>query len=257
MFPVLFQIKGQIIHSYGFFIALGYIASLALLSLLAKRRGLDPARFLDLAFLALVSGVIGGRFLFVLTNLSYFVRYPSEVFDFWQGGLVFYGGFITATGACAFYIRKKNLPMAESLDLLAAALTLGHAFGRIGCFAAGCCYGSYCELPWAVHLHSDLVDPALRGLPLHPTQLYESVSLFLLSGVLVWLLEKKKFKPGGVALFYVMAYSLIRSIIEIFRGDGIRGFLIGNWLSTSQGIASLLFFVAGFILVRRFRGRDH
>lgn len=256
MFPVLFEIRGVPIHSYGFFIALGYIASLGLLSYLARLRGLEPSRFLDLAFLALVTGVVGGRILFVLTNLPYFRKYPGEIFDFWQGGLVFYGGFLLAFAACAAYIRKKKLPFQESLDLLAPALSLGHAFGRIGCFAAGCCYGSYCERPWAVHFHSDLVDPALRGLPLHPTQLYEAFALFALTGVLVYLVRKKKFAPGGVALFYVIAYAIIRSVIEIFRGDGIRGFLVGNWLSTSQGIAIALLLGGGFVLVRRFR-RDH
>ncbi|MGE3261455.1 MAG: prolipoprotein diacylglyceryl transferase [Bacteriovoracia bacterium] len=256
MFPVLFHIRETPIHSYGFFIAVGYVAALLLLSRLAKLRNLDPAKFLDLAFLALVTGVIGGRILFVLTNIPYFSRYPGEIFDFWQGGLVFYGGFLLALASCAIYIRRKQLPFAESLDLLAPALSLGHAFGRIGCLAAGCCYGSYCELPWAVHLHSDLVDPALRGLPLHPTQLYESVSLFLLTAVLVYLIKRRALRPGGTALLYVMAYSVIRAVIEIFRGDGIRGFLIGNWFSTSQGIAAALFLLGGFIFMRRFR-RNH
>lgn len=256
MFPVLFQIGSVPIHSYGFFIALGYISALGLLAWLAKSRALPSARFLDLAFLALVSGVLGGRLLFVLTNLPYFLRYPGEVFDFWQGGLVFYGGFLLALVACYFYIRRAQLPLAESLDILAPALTLGHAFGRIGCLAAGCCYGSYCELPWSVHLHSDLVDPALRGLPLHPVQVYESVALFFLTLALVFLHQKRRLAPGGVAIIYVMAYSVIRSVLELFRGDGIRGFLVENWLSTSQGIAVALFLGCAFILWRHFR-RNH
>lgn len=253
MFPVLFHIRNVPVHSYGVLIALGYLAALGLLTYLAKDRALEPARFLDLAFLSLVSGVIGGRILFVLTNLPYFTRYPTEIFDFWQGGLVFYGGFLAALGACLLYIRWRRLPATESLDLLAPALTLGHAFGRLGCLAAGCCYGSYCELPWAVHLQSDLVDPALRGLPLHPTQLYESISLFLLAGALTYCVKKRRFHAGGVALLYVMAYSVIRSVIEIFRGDSIRGFVLGNWLSTSQAIAIVLFLGAGFLFWRRVR----
>lgn len=256
MFPVLFQLGKVPIHSYGFFIALGYVSALGLLAWLAKSRALPPARFLDLAFLALVSGVVGGRILFVLTNLPYFFRYPGEIFDFWQGGLVFYGGFLLALVASYFYIRRAQLPLAESLDILAPALTLGHAFGRIGCLAAGCCYGSYCELPWAVRLHSDLVDPALRGLPLHPVQIYESAALFFLTAALVLLHQRRRFAPGGVAISYVMAYSVIRSLLEFFRGDGIRGFFVGNWLSTSQGIALALFLGCALILLRRFR-RDH
>lgn len=256
MFPLLFEIQGVKVHSYGFFIAIGYVAALILLARLAPMRGLDPARFLDLAFLSLITGVAGGRILFVLTNFGYFRRYPSEILDFWQGGLVFYGGFITAALACILYIRRRRLPLGDSLDILAPALALGHAFGRIGCFAAGCCYGSYCEYPWGVKFHSDLVDPALRDLPLHPTQLYESVSLFLLAGGLSWIFVKRKTKAGGVALAYLISYALIRAIIEIFRGDGIRGFLIGNWLSTSQAIAIVLLFAGGFLFWRRLRS-DH
>jgi phosphatidylglycerol:prolipoprotein diacylglycerol transferase len=251
VFPVLFHIRNVPVYSYGFFIALGYLAALGLLSYLAGKRGHRPARFLDLAFLALLSGVAGGRVLFVLTNLPYFSRYPMEIFDVWQGGLVFYGGFIAALGTCLLYIRLCKLPAAESFDILAPALALGHAFGRIGCLAAGCCYGAYCEMPWAIHLHSDLVDPALRGLPLHPTQLYESAALFLLAGALTFLMLRRRLRAGGVALLYVMAYSVIRSIIEIYRGDSIRGFVVGGWLSTSQAIAIALFFGAGFLFWRR------
>jgi phosphatidylglycerol:prolipoprotein diacylglycerol transferase len=256
MFPLLFSFQGIKIHSYGFFIAVGYVAALLLLARLAPKRSLDPARFLDLAFLALVTGVIGGRLLFVLTNLGYFRRYPGEILDFWQGGLVFYGGFAFAFAACFFYLKKKQLPLAESLDILAPALALGHAFGRIGCFAAGCCYGSLCDYPWGVRFHSDLVDPALRGLPLHPTQLYESAALFLLAGFLTWLFTARKTIAGGVALAYVMGYAVIRSIIEIYRGDSIRGFVIGNWLSTSQAISAVLFLAGSYFAWRRFR-RDH
>ena len=255
MHPLLFEIGGVKVHSYGFFVALGYVAALALLSLLARWRNLDPARFLDLAFLSLLTGVIGGRILFVLTNFAYFHRYPAEIFTFWQGGLVFYGGFLAAAGACWLYMRWKHMPLA-TLDVLAPGLAIGHAIGRIGCLAAGCCYGSYCEYPWGIKLDSDMVDPALRSLPLHPTQLYEAFSLFALTGLLVWLFRGRRLRDGGVALVYVMGYALIRSAIEIFRGDSIRGFVIGNWLSTSQLIAALLFLGCAYLLRRRL-GRNH
>lgn len=257
MHPILFEIAGVKIHAYGFFIAIGYLASLWLISRLARNRGLDPARFFDLAFLALVSGVIGGRILFVLTNWRYFRQYPAEIFSFWQGGLVFYGGFLMAALACWGYIRWRNLPLRESLDILAPPLALGHAIGRIGCFAAGCCYGSYCPLPWGTVFHSEMIDPALRGLPLHPTQLYEALSVFLLTGFLLRMFYRRRQPAGTVALTYIVVYAALRAVIEMFRGDSIRGFLIGNWLSTSQAIAIALLVgaVAWYVRERRATSR--
>lgn len=256
MHPILFKIGDTPFYAYGFFIALGYLSSIALLTFLAKMRNRDPAPFYDLAFIAIVTGVLGSRILFVLTNLEYFERFPSEIFYIWKGGLVFYGGFVVALPCLYIYIRWKKLPIMETLDITAPALALGHALGRIGCFMAGCCHGTACNLPWAIRFDTELVDPALRNVPVHPTQLYEAISLFLLTAVMVFLLKRKTFRPGGVSMIYLMGYAILRSIIEIFRGDSVRGYIIEPWLTTSQGIAVLLFIGGCFFLARSIR-RDH
>ncbi len=131
-------------------------------------------------------------------------------------------------------------------------LTIAHAFGRLGCLAAGCCYGKATGTSFGVRLHSELVDFSLRGVPLHPVQIYESLSLVILFVGLIWVSRKKQFQ-GQVALTYFMVYPLIRSVVELFRGDLIRGFVIDPWLSTSQFISILVFVAAFLFLLFRLR----
>lgn len=253
MQPILFHAFGIPVQAYGLFIAIGYVSALFLIRHLARSRQLEPAPFTDLCFIALCAGLVGGRVLFVLTNLSYFREHPAEMIEFWGGGLVFYGGFLTAFPAALLYLRHKKLPLAQSLDVLAPGLALGHAFGRIGCLFAGCCHGRYCELPWAVRLDTDQVEPALRGLPVHPTQLYESFGLFVLTGVLVAIHRSRRARAGTVALAYLMGYAVLRAVVELFRGDSIRGTLAGTPISTSQLIAAVLLLGGSLALIRRFR----
>jgi phosphatidylglycerol:prolipoprotein diacylglycerol transferase len=260
MFPVLLEIGGIRIYSYGFFIALGYLSTLAYGRWIARRRGLDPAPFMDLAFVAIVSGVIGARVLYVITEPAEFLRNPYSVLDFWNGGLVFYGGFLGATLACIAYGLWKKMPMWLTTDIAVTGVALAHGFGRIGCFAAGCCHGNYCPYPWGVHNETEFVAPQFKGQPLHPVQLYEAFALFVLAGVLARLLYKKKTPDGMVALLYLTGYAAIRFVMEFYRGDEDRGVVLGGALSTSQGIALALFAVglalafARFGLRRKVRG---
>jgi phosphatidylglycerol:prolipoprotein diacylglycerol transferase len=164
--------------------------------------------------------------------------------------LVFYGGFLLVMPMLFLFFRFRGIPWKAGLDVLAPGLALGHAIGRIGCLAAGCCHGNYCEYPWALHLNTDLVDPALRGIPVHPVQAYESLGLLALCGGLLWL-GRRRPASGAVATAYVMIYALLRFIVEFFRGDSIRGSAFG--ISTSQVLALTLFAVAGLLFVRGFR----
>jgi phosphatidylglycerol:prolipoprotein diacylglycerol transferase len=253
MFPLLFAVGSFQVYSYGFFIAVGYLSALALGHFLARSRGLDPAPFMDIAFLAIVSGVVGARALYIITEPAIFVAHPSEVFNVWNGGLVFYGGFLLAALACLAFGWKKQMPLWLSTDIALTGVAFAHAFGRIGCFAAGCCHGNYCSYPWGIHNDTPFVSPALRGQPLHPVQLYESFSLLLLTGLLTWLIHKRKVADGIPALIYLMGYAVIRFVMEFFRGDDDRGVVLGGLLSTSQGIALLLIATGGGLMIFRTR----
>jgi phosphatidylglycerol:prolipoprotein diacylglycerol transferase len=250
MFPVLLEIGGLRIYSYGFFIAIGYLSALALGRYLARSRNLDPAPFMDVAFIAIVSGVIGARALYIITEPSAFLKDPKEIFNFWNGGLVFYGGFLFALVACLLFGWKKKMPIWLSTDIVTASVAFAHGFGRIGCFAAGCCHGNYCPYPWGVINHTEFVAKEFVGKPIHPVQLYESLSLFVLSGILAWLVVSKRTRDGVVSLGYLMGYALIRFVWEFFRGDDDRGNV--GFFSTSQGIALGLFALGLVVLGLRF-----
>jgi phosphatidylglycerol:prolipoprotein diacylglycerol transferase len=254
MHPLLFELHlgGAAIpfHTYGLMIALGFILGVATVRKLAARAGVDPDQCADLAFWLLVLGFVGSRILFVLTRLSYFLANPLDVFKVWEGGLVFFGGLIASTAYAIWYFRRKKLDPWKMIDILSPGLVIAHAFGRLGCLSAGCCHGRPTGAPWGIRLDSELVDDSLRGIPLHPTQLYEFVSLMILFAGLIRVFHKKRI-DGQVGLAYFMAYPLIRSVIEIFRGDTIRGFVIEGFLSTSQFISTLVFVAALLVLTRR------
>ena len=256
MHPILFEIPLGFVtiplHTYGFMIAVGFLVSIAVMRRLAVRSKVNPDLVSDLAFWLLMTGFLGARILFIITRLDYFMRNPIDIFKVWEGGLVFFGGLISATAYGVWYVNKHKLSAWKMVDIIMPGVVTGHAFGRIGCLGAGCCYGRPTGAPWGVRLNSELVDAQFRGIPLHPTQLYESVSLFILLAGLLYIFKRKKF-DGEVGLIYFMVYPIIRSIVEIFRGDSIRGFIIEDVLSTSQFISIFVFAGALAVLVYRLK----
>lgn len=256
MHPLLFEINLGFLHiplhTYGFMIAIGFLLGITTVRKLSVRNGMNPDVNADLAFWLLMYGFIGARVLFIITRLDFFIANPMDIFKVWEGGLVFFGGLIAATAYAFYFFRKHRLNIWKMIDVLSPGLVIAHAFGRIGCLAAGCCYGRPTSVPWAIKLDSELVDDNLKGVPLHPTQIYESLSLFILYAGLLHISRQKKF-DGQVGLTYFMLYPIIRSIIEIYRGDSIRGFVIEGILSTSQFISILVFAAAFVVLLRRLK----
>ena len=165
---------------------------------------------------------------------------------------MFFGGPLACIPFAVWYIRKYRLPMWKTMDILVPGLTVNHAFGRLGCLAAGCCYGKPTGGDWGIRLYSDLVEKEYQGIPLHPTQIYESTALFILFFGLLYVFRKRAF-DGQVVLTYFMAYPIIRSIVEVFRGDLIRGFVIDGVLSTSQFLSILVFVGASIVLSLRLK----
>lgn len=256
MFPLLYEINLGFIHiplhTYGFMIAIGFLLGIATVRKLSVRSNMNPDINADLAFWLLMYGFLGARILFIITRFDYFMSNPLDMIKVWEGGLVFFGGLIAATLYAFYYFKKHQLNVWRMLDVLSPGLVIAHAFGRIGCLSAGCCYGRPTDVPWAIKLHSELVDDRLVGVPLHPTQIYESLSLFILYAGLLYIFRTKKF-DGQVGLTYFMLYPIIRSIIEIYRGDSIRGFIIEGILSTSQFISILIFAIALVMLMFRLK----
>lgn len=238
MYPILFKIGPVTLHTYGVFVALGFIVGIALALHLGGKQGIAKEKILDIGFYTLISAIVGSRVFFVLIEYEYFIKNPLDIFKLWEGGLVFFGGLLFAILVLLIYFKKNALPLGKTSDLFAPSIAIGHAIGRLGCFSAGCCYGKPTDLPWGV----TFADPhtlAIRGIPLHPTQLYESFAEFGIFIFLMFLRKHKRF-DGQVIWMYVLMYSIARFIIEFFRGDPARAFIY-NGFSVAQGISVILF----------------
>ncbi|GBE05698.1 MAG TPA: prolipoprotein diacylglyceryl transferase [Nitrospirae bacterium] len=242
MYPILIKIGPLTIHTYGVFIALGFIAGIALALHLGKKEGaVSQDSILDIGFYTLLAAIAGSRLLYVIVEFRYFIKHPLDVFKIWEGGLVFLGGFLLVITVLLFYFKKHSLPAWKTFDLFTPSLALGHAIGRLGCFSAGCCYGKPSDLPWSVTF-TDPDSMALLNTPLHPTQLYESFAELSIFAILMLLRRRKSF-DGQILWTYVLLYSIARFIIEFFRGDINRGFIYHNF-SVAQGLSVALFISA-------------
>lgn len=250
MHPVFFHIGSFKLYTYGFFVAMGFMTAVWVSKKNAKPHGIPSETITDLFFVILVSALTGARLLYVLINFDVYKNSVLDIFKIWNGGLVFFGGFIGAVAASVIYCRMKHLHVWKTADIISPGVALGHAVGRIGCFFAGCCYGKQCDLPFAV-IFNDPETLAPIGVPLHPTQIYSVFSNLILFFILLYIQKKKKF-DGMVFLIYIMLYSLFRFIIEFFRGD-FRGDFIFDFLSMSQGIGLIVFFIAFVILINQLK----
>ncbi len=229
MFPVLFRLGPLTIHSYGLMMAIGVALALWFLYRQSKKQGLDSTRVLDAGVYTILVSLVGAKVVLLVSNFSYYTQYPGELLSLARSGGVFQGGLVFGVLFALWYFRRKNLPTWRVADIAAPSLALGHGFGRIGCFMAGCCYGRACETTWGVEFTSSYAHN-LTGVPLnetlHPVQLYESALNFLNFFLLYFGLRKKKFE-GQVFSLYIINYSLIRYFTEFYRGDHPdRAFLI-------------------------------
>lgn len=252
MYPDLLTIGSFTIHTYGVCIALGALLGITLIAHEAKKQGYDQQKILDLTFYLLITAIIGSRVFYVLLNVKYYLHHPLEMVMIWRGGLVFYGGFLSAFAFCFLYLKKHQLPFWKTYDLLMPGLAMGEAIGRIGCFFAGCCYGKPTDLPWSIiftHPHS----LAKLGVPLHPTQLYSSLKAFIIFFILISIRRYLK-GEGQLTWIYILLYAIGRLIIEPIRGDA-RGLLILGSVTLTQTIALSLIPIALFMVY--YLGRKH
>ncbi|HSA59446.1 MAG TPA: prolipoprotein diacylglyceryl transferase, partial [bacterium] len=227
---------------------LGFVAGIWWSTREAKFVRIKTDFVLDLSFYIIVAALVGSRILYIAIDWQRYVEHPLDVIKIWEGGLVFYGGFIGAATTSLYYIRKHRQSFLKVADVFMPGLALGHAIGRLGCFAAGCCYGRPADPHswWSVVFPSNPYSLAPAGVPIISSQLLESGSEFLIFLLLVFFRRRKSF-DGQIFLLYLVFYSVSRSFLETLRGDSVRGFLIPGWLSTSQFISIGLVILAGFI----------
>lgn len=262
MYPELFRIGTFPITTYGIFLAIGMLLALYVASRLAARDGLPRERIYDLGLWTLIGGLLGSK------ALMFLVEDNAQIFslDFLRSGGVYYGGLIGGFLTVVVLIHFYRLPFWKVSDALVPGLALGQAFGRQGCFAAGCCWGKPTDLWWGVHFTEQgheytgvpMYGPDGSDLFLHPTQLIESFTMLAVFGLLVWLHRHKKF-DGQVLIAYGIIYSIFRFSIEFIRDDP-RGDLFGlttmTGLSTSQLVSLVVAATAIVFMVIRLRTAD-
>ncbi len=245
MHPILFTWGPITIRMYGAMVALAFLASLKIARLGGRARRIPELALLDLVAILVVSGLLGARIFYVLLNWSWFVQNPLDALKVWEGGLVFYGGFLLASVTGIWFIRRHHLPLGDVADVLAPGIAVGQAVGRWGCFFAGCCYGKPTTLAWAVR-YTDPGSLAPTGIPMHPVQLYESFGSLFIAFILWREVLKRPDSRGRIFWLYVLLYAVLRLVMESFRGDD-RGPTLGG-LYPSQIIATLAIIVSGSVI---------
>jgi phosphatidylglycerol:prolipoprotein diacylglycerol transferase len=253
MFPQLFHIAGYSQSTYGVLVALAFLTALAVIGRLARRAGLNYDAVLNLAIYCALAAIVGAKIMMFLIDIPFYAHNPGEILSLssLQAGGVFYGGLIGALIAAAIYMRRKHLPPLTTADVFAPGIALGHGIGRLGCFAAGCCWGVSTKLPWGVTF-TNPVAKSLVGVPLgvalHPTQLYESAAEFLIFGILYWRIRKPH-APGAIISLYLMLYSTVRFLVEFVRYHEQPN-PFGGPLNTSQWISLALLVLGAAYWVR-------
>ena len=228
----LFSIGPVTVHGYGLMIGLGFVVAIWVGCLLAQKQNLSVDHFTNIAIWTIVIGFLGGKLLYVIVNFKHFIEAPMAVLG--SEGFVVYGGIITGVLTIIAYCRIKKLSTMDYLDLMVMAASLNQAFGRVGCFLAGCCYGRRTDSAIGVIFPEGCIAPA--GVKLHPTQLYMAAGDLLIFLILFYISQSKKsFPKGFLCGAYLMLYSIGRFLIEFVRDDAERGYV--GVLSTSQFIA--------------------
>jgi len=241
MHPVLWSWGPVTLYTYGAMLAIAVTAALQLAVRRADRAGVPPERIVDLGLVVLVGGIVGARAVYVAQHWPTYAEAPWEILRLDHGGLVYYGGLFGGVAAALVAIWRLRYPVWATLDLLVPSVALAQGIGRLGCFFNGCCYGVPTTRPWGVRFPGEVVAR-------HPTQLYESAALLLLTGALLWrarrpagqravvyrLAPKGTFgeakrvgalssapgiAPGTQVAWYLVGYGAWRFTVEFLRGD--------------------------------------
>lgn len=279
MNPIFLSFGDFYIAWYGILVAAGLLSGTLLSSALARREGLDPVVVIDLLIVIVVGMLVGARMFYIFTVWGEFLRDPLPHL-LSRNGYVFLGGLVGGMLAALGMLKWRGIPVARTFDVLAPAVPVGHALGRVGCHMTGCCYGGICptgstfaclQVPPAWHLLSngkreavggyawfDQVEAGLIGpsapysLPVYPTQLLEAAGNMAIAGALLYLFFRRGWK-GQVVVAYFIMYPLLRFALEFMRGDAVRGVYsmagltlsFSQWLSLSMLVAAVALYVLG------------
>jgi phosphatidylglycerol:prolipoprotein diacylglycerol transferase len=254
VFPRLFQIGSFGVPTYGVLVALGVLVGLWISVRNSEKQGIKPENAWDFGIALVLAGIIGAKILYIILDWRSGHVYGENLREIFtietlQAGGVFSGGLLAAFAVSVWFLRKHHMPALATFDAFAPGLAMGHAIGRLGCFAAGCCYGKPTNHFWGVTFTNPLAK-AVVGTPLNqalePTQLFESAAELSIFFILTWMFAHKKF-DGQILGAYLFLYGIARFFLEFIRGDEGRGSVFGGALSGTQLIAIGLVLTGGLI----------
>jgi phosphatidylglycerol:prolipoprotein diacylglycerol transferase len=245
MFPRLLQIGSFSLPTYGLLVAVAFLTALWMTSRFAKERGLNSEKIVNLGVYCALAGMLGAKLLMIALDPEY-RAHPLEVFSFatLQSAGIFFGGFVLAIVFAFVYMQRQGLPPLLTCDVFAPGLALGHGIGRLGCFAAGCCWGKPTHLPWGVTFNNpDLTTGVPTGIALHPTQLYEAFAEGAICLILVARMRRPH-APGAIIGLYLILYGFVRFGVEFLRAHDASNplggpFTLEQWISLAVAAAGI------------------
>lgn len=250
MYPKLFQFGQFALPTYGLLVALAFLVALWMASRFAAARGFNQEKIVNLGVYCALMGMLGAKLLMIALDPEYRTN-PAEIFSLntLQSAGIFYGGFIVAVVFAWIYMRRQGLPVLATSDLFAPGLALGHGIGRLGCFAAGCCWGKPTMLPWAVTFtNKDATTGVPLNIPLHPAQLYEAFAEAVICFILVRKLNRQH-RDGQIIGLYLALYGVVRLLVENVRMHDSSN-PMGGPFTLEQWISLVLALVGAGLVIR-------
>jgi len=252
MFPRLISIGNFWVPTYGVLVAMGFLVALFITVRLAKSAGLAPDLIANLGIYCGIAGLLGGKLAMFLFDWRTYWNHPDQIFtrETLQAAGVYQGGLVLALIVAAWYMHHHRLPWLETLDVFAPGVALGHGIGRLGCLAAGCCWGVPTKLPWGIVFRNPQANEMTGvplGVPLHPTQVYEALAEAAIFGFLLWRIRRPH-PAGEIMGLYLVLYSVARFLIEFVR-EHEQATQLG--LSLTQWIAIGTFLLGIWLLLNR------
>jgi phosphatidylglycerol:prolipoprotein diacylglycerol transferase len=237
MCPILFKIGPLSIKSYGLFLALAFLVGIYFAEARAKKKGLESSLIFDFGIGTIIFSIIGARILYVLLDLSSYLKDPLSIFlprEGGIGGLSFHGGLFAGIIFGLIFAKKHKLKLGILADIVTPSLPLGYSIARWGCFLNGCCRGTETKLLWGVKFPDE-------NFFRHPVQIYDSILNFIIFLIILKIEKYKKF-DGGLFIIYLILYSLSRCIIEIFRA-GVSAKILFYPFTQAQILSIAIIFV--------------
>ena len=248
MYPYLFEFQafGTLIKvpAYGILLAAAFTTAYIVGLRRAIKLGEEPRHAENLFLILVFSSVVGSRLFHVLfEERDYYIANPGKILAVGEGGYTLYGAMLTGMLGIYLYTRRNKLNYRQWGDIAAPGTAIGIAIGRTGCLLAGCCWGKPTGGGWGVVFRHPETFSGVKGIPLHPSQMYEAFGGLLIFLYLQWRFRSRRY-AGQIFFEGLIAYAIVRYIVEFFRGDEYRGYVLGGWVSYSQLVSLLILPVA-------------